>query len=156
MDKIMKFVVSLAICFSASIANTFFTRIATNTWYAQLIKPDLVPPNWLLSPVWTALHFLMAIALYIVWASNEETGKFLAISAFAYQLFINIAWSALFFQFHFLRASFYIIIILLVASLITICLFALVKKRTVYLLLPYFCWMCFAAYLNYHIWLLNK
>ncbi|MGH9560729.1 MAG: TspO/MBR family protein, partial [Terracidiphilus sp.] len=74
-----------------------FTTPALRPWYAGLRKPSWNPPNWLFAPVWTILYILMGIAAWLVWRKVGIGGQ--AMQAFATQLILNIAWSAIFFKF---------------------------------------------------------
>jgi len=38
-----------------------FTTPAINGWYALIEKPAFNPPNWIFSPVWIFLFFLMGV-----------------------------------------------------------------------------------------------
>ena len=89
---------SVVVCEAAGISGSVFTIPAIPGWYAALQKPWFTPPNWLFAPVWLALYFLMGAALYLLWGKRPRSGA--ALAAFAVQLVLNIAWSAVFFGAH--------------------------------------------------------
>lgn len=96
MKRSRKFAASLAVCFGAGAVGGLFTATSLNSWYPRLIRPEFAPPNWVFAPVWNILYLLMAVSLYFVWSSDGQ--KKLALLAFAFQLFLNMAWSAVFFR----------------------------------------------------------
>jgi len=156
MKSTVKFIICLIICFGAGAIGGAFTALSVNTWYSQLLKPELSPPNWVFAPVWNFLYFLMAIALYLIWTSDKPKYKRTALLAFAGQLFINVTWSAVFFGLQSPAGGLSIIIILLAAISGTIFLSMRISVNIAHLLIPYLAWVCFAAYLNYQLWILNR
>jgi tryptophan-rich sensory protein len=151
MNKVIKIIVSVLICQSAGFIGSLFTTPAINTWYANILKPSFNPPSWLFAPVWTALFFLMGLALYLVW----EKRAIKPMIVFFIQLFLNITWSFLFFYLHSPFYAFLEIILLWLAILATILVFSKVSKAAAFLLLPYWLWVSFAGFLNFTIWQLN-
>ena len=156
MKSISKFIVCLVICFGAAAVGGLFTAMSVNTWYAQIIRPDFSPPNWVFAPVWNVLYFLMSVALYQVWVSEKQKYKNIAIAAFTGQLLLNVAWSAVFFGLRSPVAGFFVIIILLMAIIFTIFTFYRISEKTAWLLFPYLAWVSFASYLNYYLMILNR
>ncbi|MBP1908690.1 tryptophan-rich sensory protein [Methanolobus bombayensis] len=126
------------------------------TWYAYLQKPELVPPNWSFSIVWTILYLLMGFSLYLVWKKGWDVPKVkTAISIFAVQLFFNFLWSFLFFGLQFPELGLAGITVLWLLILVNIVQFYSLSKPAGILLVPYILWVSFAAYLNYAIMILN-
>ena len=155
MKSIPKFIACLAPCFGAAAIGGLFTQSSVNTWYAQLTKPEFSPPNWVFAPVWNVLYFLMAVSLYHIWVSAKEEGKTVAMTAFMVQLVMNVSWSAVFFGMHSPSGGFLTILVLLIAIVGTIVSFSRISAKSACFLLPYLVWVCFAGYLNYHLWVLN-
>lgn len=154
--RVTQFFVAIAVCLLAGLIGSVFTAPALSPWYAALAKPALTPPAWLFGPVWTVLFVLMGIALYIVWSKGwGQKNVQVAMTIFAVQLVLNVLWSYLFFG---LQAPFFgliEIVILWVAILMTIGTFRRVSIPAAVLLVPYFLWVTFAAYLTYGIYTLN-
>ncbi|MBP1763609.1 MAG: TspO/MBR family protein, partial [Firmicutes bacterium] len=50
MKSVSKFIVCLITCFAAGGIGGLFTKISVSGWYAQLIKPEFSPPNWVFAP----------------------------------------------------------------------------------------------------------
>jgi len=126
------------------------------TWYADLIKPPLTPPNWLFGPVWTTLFALMGISAYLVWHkgfTKKPVKK--ALTWFGIQFAFNILWSFLFFGMRSPMAGFVCIGFLWGAIALTIQYFWKINKTAGVLLIPYLLWVTIATYLNAGIVLLN-
>lgn len=157
-QKLIRLIVSIAICQAAGIIGSVFTVSAIPTWYAGISKPAFAPPNWIFAPVWTTLFLLMGIALFLVWERYlEKKGKEekIAISVFGVQLGLNILWSVLFFGLRSPFLAFIEIIVLWVFIALSIMKFYMISKNAAYLLVPYILWVSFAAFLNYSIWIIN-
>ena len=159
MDKgdTLKLVVSILVCQVAGVIGGLFTASSVNTWYATLNKPSFNPPNWLFSPVWITLYFLMGVALFLVWRQGLRTeGVKAAILVFGAQLVLNTLWSVLFFGLQRPLLAFVEIVILWVLILVTLFKFKRFSKLAGILLVPYLLWVSFAAILNFFLWHLNR
>ena len=154
--RIGKLIASIVICQLAGIIGSIFTSPAISTWYAGLQRPELSPPNWVFGPVWITLYTLMGISLFLVWDKGlKKKQSKTAVSIFGVQLFLNAAWSFLFFGLKSPVLAFFEILILLAAIIITTVLFYRISKTSAYLLIPYVAWVFVATILNYSIWMLN-
>jgi tryptophan-rich sensory protein len=71
------------------------------------------------------------------------------------QLVLNAAWSFLFFNRHAISLALLEIIVLWLAILLAIFIFARIHKTAAWLLVPYISWVSFATILTYTIWKLN-
>ena len=69
-------------------------------WYAGLNKPVGNPPNWLFGPVWGFLYALIGIAFALIWHQPKSATRQKAIIWFGIQLFLNLAWTPVFFGLH--------------------------------------------------------
>jgi tryptophan-rich sensory protein len=125
-----------------------------NPWFDALAKPAFMPPGWVFPVAWTTLYVLMGIAVAQVIASDRDA-KRPALLMFATQLVLNLAWSPIFFGMHQARAGLAIIIVLTIDVVITIGLFARVRRSAAWLMLPYLAWLIFATCLNLAIVRLN-
>jgi benzodiazapine receptor len=153
----LKLVLSIAVCELAGFIGSFFTIPSIPGWYATLARPELAPPNWVFGPVWTTLFALMGIAAFLIWKkgiSHKPVRS--ALWVFLIQLVLNACWTIIFFGLHSPGIAFAEIVILWVAILGTIILFARISRAAAWLLLPYILWVSFAAYLNFSIWTLNS
>lgn len=161
----LKLAVAVVICECAGLLGSLFTIPSIPGWYATLMKPALAPPNWVFGPVWTTLYALMGIAAFLVWrrggfghaTHNPATraAARTALTVFAIQLALNVAWSLIFFGLRSPAGAFVDIALLWFLIIFTIITFYKISRPAAYLLLPYLLWVGFAAYLNFAIWVLN-
>lgn len=157
MNKYLRYILSIGICFLAGGIGTLFTVSAIPTWYAFLNKPAFSPPNWLFGPAWTTLYTLMGISLAMVWRKGLKTRKVRdAIYLFGVQLALNAIWSPVFFGAKNLFLALIIIVFMWVFILKTILAFGKINKTASYLLYPYIAWVSFATILNFSVWILNR
>ncbi len=152
----LKLVAAIMVCELVGILGGLFTFSAIPEWYAGLNKPSFVPPSWVFAPVWTILYALMGIALFLVWKKGFEKKEVrFAIGVFSLQLALNFLWSFLFFGMKNLGLAFVEIVLLWLAICWTIWEFKKVSQKAVWLLLPFWIWVSFAALLNFAVWQLN-
>jgi len=154
--KILYFVIAVGICLLAGYIGSYYTTPAISTWYAGLQKPDLNPPAWVFAPVWTVLYILMGISLYLIVQSglkNQEVQ--IGLILFIFQLIVNIGWSFFFFGLHSTFFGFMAVVLLWAVLLCTILQVWRFSIPAAALLIPCFCWVSFAGYLNYAILILN-
>lgn len=147
--KIPTLLAAILGCELVGILGGVFTASAIPVWYQTLQKPSFSPPSWIFGPVWTILYAMMGISAYLIWRSKT------ARTVFILQLATNLLWSLLFFG---LRSPLLALIdigILWVLILTTIRYGYRISRPAAYLLIPYFCWVSFAAVLNGAIVILN-
>ena len=121
-------------------------------WYAGLVKPGFVPPNWAFPVAWTILYVMIAIAGWRTFR-REPSGK--AMLVWAVQLGLNFAWSPVMFTMHQIGAALVILIGLFVAIVTYIGLEISRDRLAAVLFVPYAAWVAFAGVLNAVIWRLN-
>lgn len=158
MDKndVFKLVASITLSEFAGVVGSFFTVSSIPTWYASLVKPEFVPPNWIFGPVWVTLYAFMGIAVFLVWRKGLQYKEVqVALGIFLVQLVLNTLWSIIFFGLQNPGAALVEIVLLWLAILATIVAFTRISKVAAWLLLPYILWVSFAGYLTYSIWTLN-
>ncbi|WP_373487207.1 TspO/MBR family protein [Blastomonas sp.] len=125
-------------------------------WYQGLTQPSWTPPNWLYGVAWTLIFALAALASLAAWrgAPNANT-RTKVIGLFAFNGFLNVLWSLLFFRVQ--RPDWALIEVaalwLSVAFLIVYC--GRFSKPAALLLLPYLAWVSVVAALNAAIVQLN-
>jgi len=153
----IKFIICLAVTFSAPLIASFFTREPISDWYAELNKPFFTPPDWVFGPAWTVLYLLMALSAALVWQKGFANPLVkTALALYLLQLILNGLWMPLFFGLKMPLLAFCEIVLLWSAIVLTILSFARVSKPAVLPLLPYILWTSFAAVLNFSLWLLNR
>ncbi len=158
-NKLTKLLISLFLPLAAGAVGWYFTIPSISPWYEALNKPFFNPPNQVFGPVWTVLHILMGLSLYLIWTSKGSKTKKIkqeGIRLFAAQLILNVLWSIVFFGFHSITLAAAVIVVLLILIYVTIKIFAKVSKPASYLLYPYLAWVFFAMILNVGIVILNS
>lgn len=125
------------------------------TFYQQLVQPSWAPPSSMFGPVWSLLYALMGIAAWLVWRDGGWRRQRGVLALFVLQLAVNALWSWLFFGWHRGALAFTNIVLLWLLIAATVIGFWRVRPLAGALLLPYLCWVSFAAALNFAVWQLN-
>jgi len=58
---------------------------SNNHWYAQLLKPEIMPPGWAFGVIWTILYALMGLAVAAILDARGARGRALALGIFTAQ-----------------------------------------------------------------------
>ena len=127
-----------------------------NTWYQELIKPSLTPPNWIFGPVWTLLYIMIACSIILYFRASAREQMPVTLIVLVVHLISNFAWTFLFFR---LQSPFLALLDIIVLDLtLFFLLFLFWKVSTVAfaLLVPYLLWVGFATYLNAGFYFLNR
>ena len=121
-----------------------------------VVKPPLTPPAVVFPIVWTALYALMGVGAARVFLAPDSSERTRSLQLFGAQLFFNLFWCILFFNFQ----AFGLALVWLAAlwALIFWMLqsFQRVDPLAGALQWPYLLWTTFAVYLNLGVWLLNR
>ncbi len=152
-NKIVTFILFLSITFSASLIGGLATINFKEPWYSLLNKPVFNPPDWIFAPVWTTLYLMMTVAVWIFWHTKNKNIN--TIYIYFIHLIFNTTWSVVFFVFHNMVLALIILIILIVLIINLILRFKRVNMFSVYLMIPYLLWCCFALILNTSLVILN-
>ncbi|NQD38587.1 tryptophan-rich sensory protein [Permianibacter sp. IMCC34836] len=149
---------ALIVAFGVTYATAAVGALASvqaRSFYAELVRPEWAPPGWLFGPVWSVLYTLMAIAVWLVWRSENWQAVRLAVGLFAAQLLANALWSWLFFAWRLGSAAFVEVLLLWSLILATMVVFWRVSRLAAALLAPYLAWVTFAAALTLSLWQSN-
>ncbi|MEO8700324.1 MAG: TspO/MBR family protein [Kofleriaceae bacterium] len=126
-----------------------------STIYQDLVQPSWAPPASVFAPVWTTLYTLMGTATYLIWSRCRGSERSSALTIFAVQLAVNVAWTPVFFGLQ--RYGLAVVVIL--ANWIAVVLMTVAYWRRVKLagalVAPLLLWVSFAALLNIAIYKLN-
>ncbi len=125
------------------------------TFYQRLSQPAWAPPASVFGPVWSALYALMGIAAWLVWREGGFGRHRGVLVLFVIQLAVNALWSWLFFGWHLGALALGDIVILWLLIAATLVGFWRTHPAAGMLLIPYLCWVSFAAALNYAVWQMN-
>jgi len=153
---------------SAAVAVMGSLASAPNTdgWYEDAVKVPWSPPNWLFGPAWTVLYVVIAIVGFLVWRAGYAGGEApnraqRALTIFAVQLVLNLAWTPVFFAGYPLFgasawwAGMVVIVLLMAAVVALIIATARWSRAAAWMLVPYLGWLLFASTLNAGIIVLN-
>ena len=152
-NKIVTFILFLSITFSASLIGGLATINFKEPWYSLLNKPVFNPPDWIFAPVWTTLYLMMTVAVWIFWHTKNKNIN--TIYIYFIHLIFNTTWSVVFFVFHNMVLALIVLIILIALIINLILSFKRVNMFSVYLMIPYLLWCCFALILNTSLVILN-
>lgn len=152
---ISELIICLLIPLSVGGIAGYATAAGVNDWYAALNKPSFNPPGYVFGPVWTFLYLLMGISLFIIWKSPQGHDRTNALTIFFVQLFLNFAWSFLFFRFHQPGWALADIVLIWIGIITMIILFKKISRTAALIQIPYLLWVSFATILNAAIWQLN-
>ena len=124
-------------------------------WYNSLNKPFLNPPNYVFMPIWTLLYISLAIFIWMIDRQPHTPLVMYAKKLFVWQLVLNFLWTPVFFGMQNILAGLIVLLILdyLVFRLISVSF--QINKTCAYIILPYFCWLLFATYLNTSLFIIN-
>lgn len=125
-------------------------------WYEDLKKSSLNPPDIVFNIVWPILYILMLTSIIIFYKSYSDNFWIsFGFIFFATQLILNILWPIIFFRFHKVLLSFFIILSIIFFVILTMNEFIKVNCTAAMLLLPYLIWLILASYLNLFIYVSN-
>ena len=147
-------IVSGLVAIFLGVAGGLLTEVGA--WYHGLRKPRLNPPDWLFGPAWTIILALAAWSAARAWVDAPDAAmRARVIGLYGFNALCHLLWSPLFFKAKrpdwalaevvFLWAS-------LAAILVGVSPFSPFAAA---LMLPYFVWVSFAAWLNRQIVRLN-
>ena len=142
--KISLPLLTFLIAWLGALSNIYTDR----TWYDSLNKSSLNPPDYLFGIVWPILYTLMAVVSFL--------HAKLIYKWYIPQLVLNGAWPWIFFVYQQPDIAFINIVVLIGLNLVI-----LMKLKgqgawlSFVLYLPYLLWICFAAFLNISIAILN-
>ena len=120
----------------------------------MLVRPHCAPPASLIGPVWSILYTLIAISTWQVWEKKQSTVR-LPYVALGAQLLANALWPWLFFYWQLGLIAVLEIALLWLAIVLNAATFYRISKSAGLLLLPYLCWVSFAALLATVLWIKN-
>ena len=148
--------VGIALLAALLVASLGGTMVDLGPWYGGLAKPDFTPPQMVFPIAWTAIFALTALAGVTAWraAPNLRIAD-TVIGLFAFNGFLNVLWSLLFFRAE--RPDWalgeMVVLWLSVATLIVYCV--RFSRAGALLLLPYLVWVSVAGLLNWQVVVLN-
>ncbi len=155
LKRVFQCIAAILITFTAGAVGSLATVPNISTWYADLEKPPLLPPNEVFGPTWSALYILIGISLFLVWIVKEKKSFVKTYLPFYIQLGLNALWSIVFFGLHLPWVGCIVILLFISAIIWAILTFKNYSKASAWLLAPYLAWVAFAAYLTFGVAILN-
>lgn len=124
-------------------------------WYKLLNKSIITPPDYIFQTVWIILYAVLAWSAYFLYREKKKVKIKQILLLFFLQMLSNYSWTPIFFGLH--KINIALGILILTISLTSYILIQSISycRIVFYLLLPYFCWLLFACYLNLMIYILN-
>ena len=140
---VRRFTLIVAVILAAAIGSMASTSASTDSWYLLLNKSELNPPSYVFGIVWPILYILMMVSAFLAYKK--------VFSIFIVQLFLNAAWSWLFFRFQMPLIALLDIYLLIAINIYILNLMYKENKLAFFLFIPYVVWISFASYLNLFI-----
>ena len=141
--RVRRFTLIVAVILAAAIGSMASTSASTDSWYLLLNKSELNPPSYVFGIVWPILYILMMVSAFFAYKK--------VFSIFIVQLFLNAAWSWLFFRFQMPLIALLDIYLLIAINIYILNLMYKENKLAFFLFIPYVVWISFASYLNLFI-----
>ena len=118
-------------------------------WYYGLVQPAWAPPDIVFGPAWTLIFGICAMAAATAWlAAPDENNRDVVIGLFAFNGFLNLLWSFLFFRLQRPDLAAFQVWVLWVSIALLIAVCWRFSKGGALLLVPYLAWVTFAGALN--------
>ena len=141
--RVRRFTLIVAVILAAAFGSMASTSASTDSWYLLLNKSELNPPSYVFGIVWPILYILMMVSAFLAYKK--------VFSIFIVQLFLNAAWSWLFFRFQMPLIALLDIYLLIAINIYILNLMYKENKLAFFLFIPYVVWISFASYLNLFI-----
>jgi translocator protein len=124
----------------------------TGTWFQQLERPPLQPPDSVFGPVWTVLYAMIVVSSVVAWRNaSTSTERRNVLLLYGFNAVLNLGWTLLFFGAQLPLAALIEIILLWLQIMLLIWYVRRLSGWAAVLLIPYLLWVTFAAYLNFEI-----
>ena len=127
---------------------SYFTRSGVAGWYSQMATSTATPPNYVFSLAWSIIYLGLMISFYRI-LNATNTDKSCAIRLFWMQLVIQVVWCVVFFAMQMPLIGGLVILWLVWTVFKMIRAFLKIDKTAAVLNLFYFCYICFASFLNW-------
>lgn len=129
------------------------------SWYKDLKKAPLSPPNWLFGIVWPVLYALWAVASWLASKHISSSPHYwmwvLEWASAIIAILFNFSWTPVFFGTSMLQLGLVVILLTLVVTTAQCVLAFFASIVAGALLVPLVVWLCFATYLNVYVVLFN-
>ena len=131
-----------------------FTGIGVpSDWYVTLNKAPWTPPGWVFGAAWSTIMVCFSVYMAKAWrvvAKPRQLGK-----VYLAQWLLNVAWSPLFFYYHYMLAGLIVLVLLTLLMGYMIGYYRTTLRYYSWLLGPYFAWLIVACSLNGYAFFYN-
>lgn len=156
LSKPIKFLVAVVGTVGVGILSALVLTSEARLWFALLTKPAYFPSDAVLILMWIVLYVLMSIAAYLIWVQGSERADVrAALKYYVGQLLAVFFWTLLLFGFRHLLAGLVLSVLLWLFVSSNVGTFFRVSKPAAALLIPFWLWSAFIAYLSYGLLMLN-
>ncbi len=131
------------------------TRPEISTWYSNLHRSILTPPNYIFPIAWTILYGIIGACGWLIWRPQAFPKLSIIKTLYVTQLILNWSWTPLFFHYYLTGLSLVVLGAMNILVCALICLSYRKMKAVSLLMIPYLSWILFASYLNFYIWQYN-
>ena len=153
-NSYLNFVFSLIVVLITGALCSWFNRVGMASFYEQIEKSPLTPPNIVFPIVWTILYILLVLAFDIILNIHEKT-IMPAVWLFIGNMILQILWCWAFFNNGQFMIALIILMILDIATATLISQFYKLDTAAGWMLAPYMIWLMFATFLNWQVVALN-
>ena len=126
----------------------WLTSLGMGPRYDELKTPPFQPPGWVFTPVWTTLFVLLAVA---TWQVARRGSARIALTLYAVQLAMNVAWSLLFFALHNPPWALINIAVLDLVVVAMVFAYGRIHRASGWMIVPYAIWLGLATAINVSI-----
>jgi benzodiazapine receptor len=127
-------------------------------WYRDLDRPRWAVPPTAMAPTWSLVAASQAIGAWLLWRAEDNRDAFdvPALSSYAIQMWLSLAWMLLFFGLRKPALAMVEIAVLWLATLFTLTEFARRHRVAAVLVLPAVGAVSYLTVLNFAIWRRNR
>lgn len=83
MADVRKFLYCLFMTALTLIVGAYFNYTGVSTWYQEMEKPALTPPDYVFPVAWILIYLLMTVAFYLAFVNAPSGRKARALTAFS-------------------------------------------------------------------------
>lgn len=154
MKLILPLVIFGILNFGALALGGLFTGSGVSSeWYNDLQKAPWTPPGWVFGAAWTTIMLCFTLFMAKAWQTQDSRAFLLLL--FVIQWILNVSWNPTFFYFQSVGPAMVLILALTILLAWMILSYRSFYPGLVWLLSPYFIWLCIASSLNAYIYVKN-
>jgi tryptophan-rich sensory protein len=127
-------------------------------WYRTLDRPRWAIPTIAMTPAWSLVAASQAVGAWMLWRDEDDRDALdvPALSSYAVQLWLSLAWMLLFFGLRKPALALVEIAVLWMATAITVAEFGRRHRLSALMVLPSLVAVSYVALLNHAIWRRNR